>query len=215
MSEVQGLFDSTTPVVMLNPTLFEPKPYLDPKTKKPKGEPKFSGRFVFQPDHPDVATMKTKALAVARAEWPGVEPKDVNFPFKNGIKAAAKIRENKGNEKVAEFIDGKVLITARSKFQPVLSIFQGGKAVDLEGPALAAAKSKFYAGTDVLIELNFVAQEVDEKKSVTAYLNKVLTLNRGERRGGGRTSAEAFKGYVGSTVSEDPTSGDLDDEIPF
>ena len=42
---------------------------------------------------------------------------------------------------------------------------------------------------------------------VSAYVQMVLTLNKGERIGGARPAGEVFRGYVGQVSNEDPTAG--------
>jgi hypothetical protein len=210
MSENQGVYDTTVPTPILwTDTLFVAKPFKDDKGKE-KGDPKFGCVVLFKPDHPDVAGVKSAMAAVAKAKWPDVDFKTISFPLKSGAKDNEK-RVAKG-KKARPFMDGMVFITGRSKYAPRLSGMENGKVTDYEGDAVLKAKAKFYGGVNALVEFNFVANEVDDKRSVTAYLNLVFTTGKGERIGG-RSGAEVFKGYVGKPTTENPT--ELDNEIPF
>ena len=63
-----------------------------------------------------------------------------------------------------------------------------------------------------LPRLALVFTDIDGKKQVSAYLNMVLSLNKGQRLGATRSAAEVFKGYAGQMTNIDPTD---DDDIPF
>lgn len=210
-----GLFSFTAAVPMYHPNLFEARAF--GAKGKESGTPKFSANFAFQPDAADLASMKAIAVKIARAKWPDRALKDLQFPFSNGDKIAASA---KAKGKDGSFNAGKVIIAARSKYEPGLAGVENGKVVDYEGAARVAAKGKFYFGVEVLAQVNFVAYDGVGKNpdGVTAYLNKVLTTGKGVKVAGGASAAEVFKGYVGTTTTEDPTGGvgsALDDEIPF
>jgi len=206
-----GIFDMTVPVVMLMPNLVVPKPYME--NGKAKGDPKFGGLFLFGPEHPDLKPAKAKMLAVARAEWPGIAPKDVGWPVSSGDEYAAK---RKAAGKDGSATAGKAILKARSKYEPMLSWVEGGQVKEIPGTSGASVQSsKFFSGVEVLASFNFVAVEVSGNKYVTAYLSKVFSTGKGTRVGGGRSAAESFKGYIGQKSAEDPTAGVLDDEIPF
>ena len=220
MSDEQtGIFDMTAATPMLWPNLHEPKAYQE--NGKDKGEKKYGATFIFGADHPDMKAIKDKAIAVARARWPGVELKTVSWPFTSGNDYATK-REAAG-KKDGDRFKGKALLKARSIYEPRLCGVENGGLTDYEGDARLKSKPKFYSGVGALAEFNFVAVEVKSRvngvevanKFVTAYLNMVFTTNKGERVGGGRSAAETFKGYAGQATVEDPTKGAVDDEIPF
>lgn len=211
----------TQPVVSTFPNLDKPRAV--ERNGKPTGEPKYSLNAEFDPASQDFAAFKAACIAAARAKWPGrdiaADYKAGNFkmPWTNGDKLADKAKL-KGKDR--EFSRGKIVVTSRSKFQPILSVVQNGKITDIDGEAGAQLIRKvFYNGTEVLAEFNLQAYDaVDDtgKDGVTAYLNRVLSLNRGARLSGGQSSAEVFKSYIGAATDEDPTAGDdLDAEIPF
>lgn len=218
MAETQdnkGVYSLTQPTTLTFPNLLEARAV---QVKgKDSGEPKFSSNFELAVDHPDLTGLKAKAAAIARAKWPGRDLKELAFPFTDGSKLADKAKA-KGKDR--EFSRGKVVLTARSKFQPRLSILEGGKIVDLEtDEQIKLHGRKFYSGVQALAMFNFVAYDGvgNNPDGVTAYLNMVLSLNKGQKLAGGQSAAEVFKGYVGTVSDEDPTGGaaGLDDEIPF
>lgn len=207
-----GIYNTTVPAVMAFPALHEAKQYM--KDGKAKGEPKFGATFIFNPASPDIAGMKKKAAEVARARWPNVALADVKFPFLRGDQAADKRKEKAGKDD-ADFMRGMIVLKANSKYPPALSGIEGGKIVDFDNDmARTANKAKFYFGVEVLAQVNFVAYESDDDtKGVTAYLNMVLTTNKGKKLGGTRPSAQqSFSGYVGTYSTDNPIG---DDEISF
>lgn len=214
MSEANedGRIKSTSPVTLTFPNLDEPRAVQ--RNGKATGKAKYSVNGEFSPDHADLALFKAKAVAVARAKWPGVDLKTLKFPFTSGDQLADKAAAKK---KDREFSRGKAVFTARTEFQPTLSILKGGAVIDIDGEDKAAIKKRFYSGVDVLLEVAFTAYDPvgeDGKPGVNAYVNKVLSLGRGKRLTGGASSEETFKEYIGQQSDYDPTAG-LDDEIPF
>lgn len=211
-----GVFNLTKPVIMAHPNLFEARAF--GKKGKESGTPKFSANFIFEPDSEDLKGLKSLAVKVARGRWPDRDLKTLSFPFANGDKLADK-RKAAGKSD-GEFNRGKVVIAARSKFEPRLSAIENGKMIDYDGDARIKAKNKFYFGVFALAQFNFVPYDgvANNPDGVTCYLNMVFSTNKGERLSGGAAAAEVFKGYVGHSTTEDPTAGQktsLDDEIPF
>lgn len=216
MSETkEGTVNLTAPVILTFPNLDEARAVKN-KAGKASGEPKFSVNLEFDADSADLTALKAEAVKVAKAKWPGVDLKTLKFPFTSGTQLADKAQA-KGKDR--EFSRDKAVLTARSKFQPRLSVVKGGAAVDIDGDDKALVKKLFYSGCQVLAQVNFQAYDAvndDGKDGVTAYINMVLSLNKGTRLTGGQSAAEVFKGYIGTATDEDPTAGDgLDDEIPF
>lgn len=230
----EGVYASTALALLSFPNLDEARA-VKGKNGKDTGEPKFSANLEMLPENPDLAAAKALCLKLAKAKWPGRafgkeaalvddngNPKQATFqfPFTSGDKHADKA---KAAGKEREWSRGKVVLTARSKFEPRLSAIIGGKVVEFEGDArLVAAKKHFYTGAEVLWEVNFQAYDgvgQNGVDGVTAYLNMVLASGKGSKiAGGGRSAADVFKGYVGTVSGVDPTAGlgaDLDDEIPF
>jgi Protein of unknown function (DUF2815) len=208
-----GIYNTTVPAIMVFPATHEPKQYM--KDGKAKGEPKYGGTFVFDPASPDIKGMKAKIASVARARWPGIDLSEIKLPLLKGDTLADK-RKAKAGKDDADFMRGKIVMKANSKYPPGLATVEGGKIVDHETDvARVAAKGKFYGGVETLIQVNFVAYESDDdKKGVSAYLNTILSTGKGAKIGGARPSAsQSFSGYVGTYSAENPMTDD--DEIAF
>lgn len=230
MSETQdSIFNLTVPVVMSHPHLLEAVKFKG-KNGKESGEPKFSASFGFPADNADLPNIKALAMSVAKAKWPGrdvvadMKERLFAFPFSNGntlIQKRIKALKDKGKEYTgdADFQKDQLILKSSSKFQPRLSIILNNKPVDLTDETIKVHKSKFYFGTFALAQFNFVAYDGvgQNPDGVTAYLNMVLSLNRGEKlTSGGPSAAEVFAGYAGNLSGEDPTGGaDMNDDIPF
>lgn len=225
MSDKQNLstYAMTAPAVLAFPSLLTPRKFK--RNGKEQGEAKYGGTWVFDPNHPDVKGLKDTAAKAARAKWPSRPLSEVKFPFKDGNKEVEKRKaklekEGKTYSGDADFMLGKLVLKAASKYQPGLAIILNGKPIDLQDALLEAHKGKFYFGVETLAQFNFVAYDAvkdGDPDGVTCYVNKVLSLNKGERLSGGASAAEVFKGYVGQASPEDPTAGSvaMDDEIPF
>lgn len=212
--ENAGLFNLTIPVVMVHPNLHEAKAF--GAKGKESGTPKFSANFLFEPDSDDLKGMKQIAAKVAKAKWPDRKLSELKFPFTLGDTLAEKAKAKK---KDGEFNRGKIVVAARSKFEPRLAGIENGKPVDYEGEARIKAKPKFFFGAEVLAQFNFVAYDGvgANPDGVTAYINMVFATGKGTKIAGGASASEVFKGYVGHSTTEDPTggAGDEGDEIPF
>jgi hypothetical protein len=210
MAEEQSRFNATEVAVLLHPTLFEPKPV--GKKGKASGPPKYSASFLLDPDGADYKALRAMAAATAKAKWPGRDLNTLKWPWSDGSKLADK-RKAQGKED-GEFQRGKKVLVARSKYEPRLAVIEAGRIKDLDGPARAAAKAKFFFGAEVLYEVAFQAYDGVEPNpdGVNAFLNIVVATGGGKRMAGtGTSAAEAFKGYAGSATTEDPTDGPGDD----
>jgi hypothetical protein len=217
------------------------KPKAFEKKGQPKGDPKYSALFIIDPECPDLVRLKEDVLKALKEQYPGKTLRarrlteeeltagtfvEVSVPWRSGDKEADRLKaKNNGDDSKGTIYRGKILVKASSKYQPALSIIEGGTVVDLEtDEAKAKAGKYFYSGAYLVPSFRFNPFEGDENKpgGMSLYLNAVLFAKNGKRIGG-RTvnAAEAFKGYVGTISQEDPTAGagfnrdDLDDEIPF
>jgi hypothetical protein len=206
-------YEFTTPVRMVWPALFEAKAYIDQKTQKYKGEPKFQATFLLDPNGSDLAALKAAAKAIAKAH--SADFANTLFPFKDGDKLADKVAAKQKN---GDYYRGTVVVRTDTKNPPLLAVFRDGEvskgAIDLTPALTAQYQGWFYSGSLVIPVINLVWYDAvgdDGKPGVKAYLNTVVALNKGERIGGGKAASERFKGHVGQAVDENP----LDDEIPF
>lgn len=224
-----GIYRVLRPVLLAYPSVITPRAF-GPKNK-PKGDPKYGGTFVFAPDHPDLKPIKDLIVKVARAMFPGGSLKEMSFPISNGDdlierQVAALVRQGKSATEQAairekfSWAKGKALLKASSKFQPALAVVNAGEIVNLDTEVLKTTnKGAFYFGVQALPEFNFIAgarTSADSKDYVTAYLNGLVSINTGDKIGGGGSLAERFSGYVGTAKDYDPTAGaTTDDDIPF
>ena|SRR5271170_1274850 len=216
--EVVTLVLDQAPSTLTFSNLFVPKAI--GKKGKEQGEPKYSGTFEVDPTSPVFKLVKEEALKLAARRWPGRDTNELKFPWAKGSELADKAKRETP-PKDREFSRGKAVITARTKHEPTLSYVDGRTLVEnLEGERRAAAKSKFYPGVQVLFEVGLKAYEGvgANPDGVNAYLNKVCSLAKGEKiqgLGGGQSSAETFKGYLGTTRDYDPTAGGAADDEQF
>lgn len=213
-----GLFTFNHPVVTAFPNLFEAKKVK--RAGKETGDAKFSLNLVVFPNHPEYDAFRKHVAKVARAQWADKPFSDLKLPMSDGNKMADK-RKAKSGKDDGDFQRGAIVIVARSKYRPSLSALVNGKLVEFTEETLPAAKKYFYFGVEACVQVNCTAYDAideDAKPGVTAYLQSVMSTNKGKKLGGGGAPAsEVFKGYVGKTVDEDPTGGldDLDDDIQF
>ena len=202
----EGVVSTTVPTMSTFPNLLEAKSVM--KNGKPTGDPKFSINLEFKSDHADLGVLKAEAMKAAKAKWPGRDFKtNFQWPFSSGDKLADQAKA-KGKDR--EFSRGRTVLTSRSKYEPRLSAIVDGRLIDFEGSTRAAAKPYFYNGVEVLAQVNFVPYEGvgNGMDGVTAYLNMVLSLNKGDKlSGGGQSAAEVFKSYIGVSADTDPTAG--------
>ncbi len=215
MSEAKGRQAQLTEFVLTSfPNVMEPKAVK--KNGKPTGDAKYSHNYEFLPDSADLKALKAEAVAAAKERWPGRDLKELTFPFHKGDKLADKAASQ---GKAREWSRGREVLVARSKFEPQLSVVEGGKIVEYEGDRRPQAKKFFYNGVLCLAQFNFQAYEGvgNNPDGVTCYLNMVCSSNKGTKlSGGGGNAAETFKGCIGLSSAEDPTLGmDDDDEVPF
>ena len=214
------IYQVNTPVTLIFPNVVDPKPFQE--KGKAKGDPKYSASFVFKTDHPDLPDMKSLILSVAKAKWPGrdviadVKAGKLRMPFTTGEKIAAKAEAKikaAGKEFDAsrtEYLKGTIVFKTKSDYPPGLGVVtSANQIVEVTSDNKALHKGAFYFGTDCLCRMNFVAYEGEAiGAGVTAYLDMVVSLNRGKRLSGRVSAAEAFKGVAGSASMEDPTGGD-------
>lgn len=221
---IDGRYTTAAPVLLAFANLIEPKAV--GKKGKAKGEPKYSVTAGISMDGPDAKGIIAKAKAVAEARWPGRDLKELKMPFESAAKRVD--REKRKAEKEGKkpydnsFLDGMMVLTARSKYRPQLASVENGQVVDYTDDTLAVAKQKFYRGAMVLLKLNFQTYEGQKDEDtgqgnpdgINVYVDQVLKVKEGKRLGGSAPAADTFKSYLGAMTAEDPTDN-LDAEISF
>ena len=218
------LFTFTAPVVMLYPTLKEPKAFKGMDGKE-QGEKKYSARFVIPKEHPDFKSFKDAVIKTAANLFVGQDLKTlgITWPWVDGTKMledvkAGAVKKGKKAPDNLDFIAGTLVFRGSSKNEPRLSGIENGGVVDhMAERRIAELDKKFYFGAEVYPSVAIVANEGNSaiRPSVTCYLNNILGTGKGKRLGGGpRSGTDVFSGYQGKVSGENPTAG-LDDEIPF
>lgn len=215
-----GLFTFTHPVLIAHPHLFDPKRAKN-RAGKETGEPKFSVNLVVPADHPELEAFKKHLVKTARGKWVDRPMSELKLPISSGDKLADKRKEKSGKDD-GDYQRGKAVIVSRSKYAPQLSAHVDGRLIEFTDETKGNAKKYFYFGVEACVQVNCVAYDAvddDGKPGVTAYLQSVMSTNKGKKiAGGGQSAAETFKGYVGKTTGEDPTAGAdslVDDDIAF
>lgn len=204
--------------ILVHPHVVEPHQFMNPRTKKADGEPKYEAGFVMELDADDAKTVR--AIIKCIGEENGADLKTMAKPVKSGTALAdarATKQKEAGKEPDGEYQRGKMVLTARSKFPAQLGVLTNGKIIDLDTPEkIKANAGKFYFGTECAGEVTFEWHDKvgGNPAGVHCYLNSLLSFNKGQRISGPRPASERFKGFVGRSSDVDPTR-DLDDEIPF
>lgn len=165
-------------------------------------------------DSLELAEIKKLCVSIFKQNNPSVDlsdPKSWHRPWERGEDFIKRVKDAKGDKAPDnEFMLGKVLLKSHSiLYPPNLSVNMPGRGiVDFRDEARDTVKDKFYPGCLVYAEYNFQAYKGvgQNPNGVTAYLNKVCSLNKGERRGGGKSGADVFGAYVGKLSAEDPTT---------
>ena len=217
-------FAFNIPVRLYGPMIV--KPGIPDYGNNRKGELGYYCQFFFPTDHPECKAF-SEALRKVKAAKFGAEAKGVAMPFQMGDafaekwvkKHAKEIAEGKANPR--DFAKGHVLVRASSKnYPPMLSYVANNGVVDIPDEARVASGGKFYSGVFAGVEVNLVAYEGNGSNipdCVKAYISKVCSVGKGDRIGGGGSSAGTFAGltrHLGQVSDENPTA-DLYDEIPF
>lgn len=231
MANAYVSFDFTHPVRASFCHVVTPSAYKDKKTGK-EAEPRYSAQLIFAPDHPDVKGLKDAMLEAAQATWPSrnireaLQEKTLKMPLLTGEgliarRTAELKKEGKPYDEKLDHLKGFLVLKTSSKQMPSLAFIEKGRIIDVISEAqIAQHKAKFYSGVECLISLNFTGYDAKAgttEDSIATYLQAFVSLNKGERMGGGGAPAsERFKGYVGQATEVDPTEGQtFDDEIPF
>jgi hypothetical protein len=224
------------PVAILFPKVIEPEAFPDPKTKLPKGPPVYSANFCIPGDHPQWPELKAAVLSEAREKFGGLA--GVKFPIIPGEeeikrfkeKLAANGKEYKGEN---DFLLGCMILKTRSpKRVPMLGysdpahpkavngwvdvIDNRKEADDVDPEAVTARKavaSKFYAGALCSVETIISGVEFNDRKFVTAYLQKVYSSGQGKHIAGGEPGSAVFEAYKGHISNVDPTL--VAEDVPF
>lgn len=207
-------YTGTVPCVLVFPALMTPEAF------QGKGDTlRYKGNFLYPEDHPDVPVIQAAILSVASAAFPGRDPSTLKLPFARGSVLNAR-REQKGRKPYDFYNDRWVLAAQKPQKDskgnllpiPRLVVLQNGKFVPYVDGDRPAASAFFYSGVKAVPVIQFANYSAIED-GISGYLNRVLSLNTGERIMTGPDDNETFGGaerfsqYMGTVTSHDPTAG--------
>jgi len=210
MAKLPPCIALTPPALLLvfNPLTVK-VPFIDPKTKKEKGDPKYRATFII-PKTADMDAIKAQLRAAAAAANPSVPYEKWKKPIKDGNKLIEKAIANGKSEGALAYYKDCWVIECKTDHLPDLSVANGTpKPTPVTGEEANVA---FYSGAKVIGELNFRAYEIDSggdepNRFISAYHNFVLKIGDGPRFGR-KSRDEVFKGVMGGQTKENP----LEDE---
>lgn len=220
MANEQERYASTAAFPLIRHDLFKAKAF-KPKAGGKEGAPKFRATFVMDPASDDFKAIVRTAKKLAKEKF-GERSEDdppLKWPWTKVEVAQRKSEKNKpGSGAFLDWAKGMVLVVASTgeDYPPELLGIENGDIVTYDDDAKKAkAKGKFYNGVECFFQVNISAFDGGQE-GVCCYLDKVLTTNKGTKRGGaggGASGKEVFSKYVGKISAEDPTDGiDEDDE---
>lgn len=180
------------PVRLLFPNVFQPQPVVI--NGKTQGDPIYSALLLVREDQFDPFMQYAKAVAEAKFGSDAVP--NLMFPFKRGSEEKAKA-EKKGKD--GSIYEGMWVVKTTTKHPP--------EVVDQNIKDIPEIQSnRVYSGVHAYTELNFTTYDGvgANPDGVKAYLNKVMSLETGERLGG-RTAKDAFADVAGKATDENVT----------
>lgn len=192
----------------------EATPFIDPKTKKEKGDKMYRATLLI-PVSENIDAIKAAMAKAAKLKNGDVASDGWKKCLKSGNKLIEKALA-KNPDKSAdrlEYYKDHWVIEAKSKFKPDFSKAVNGSAVEVVDEMVAR---EFYSGCYVKAELNFVATEIDADDTVNRYIsgyhNFLVKVKDGDRLGR-KSRGEVFKGVLGG-VSDKKVLED-DDDVAF
>lgn len=157
------------------PSVFRPAPPMEGSQNR---EPQYQLTILWDEDDPKLKKLRDKIKEVAVAKF-GAKAEQMleKGQLKNPLRD--------GNERNADWMEGKVFLTARSTDRPDVV------DADLED---IIDSSQVYAGAIGRMDIWLYAFDKAGNRGVAAILNNVQKLDDGERKGGRRSAEEAFGG---------------------
>jgi len=217
-------FTFTKPVRLLyTETLLQPKKFKNDDGTE--GLPRYNLQGIIPPDHPQLGEFYGLVLQVAQQALPAHvdqtgqwSPQGLKLPIKSGDQmiaehqAKARARGKQPADKA--FYAGQWVVFAQKpeKSQagnllqpPVLVVLQNGQKVRYEDEQRSLAKPFFYNGVLASVSVQLKGF-TGFGGGVTCYIDRVLSLNTGERINIGRSDddvfADDYSQYVGHVSAE-------------
>lgn len=141
---------------------------------------KFSGAFLFAPDHPGVKALEEACDAVGKEKWGAKWP-----AIKKELKAGGKLLIQDGDKKASvDGYDGMLFINASNSVRPLV--------LDRDKTPLAKEDGKPYSGCYVNVKIDIWAQDNNEYgKRLNAQLQGVQFVRDGDKFGSGGVAEES------------------------
>lgn len=207
-------FQFVIPVRMVFENIHEPQWYSN-KTKRFEAtpidgvKPQWAAGFQFEPDSGDLAEIKKLTKALMASEFPSREAKTLQRPWKTVEDFLTGMDEKKTASYLEYLVPGNVILSTHTYTEPALSARMDGRSVDYRGDARPLAKKTVFRGGYCLAEINLAPHSVGSNTpGVTAYLNHVYAVGKGDPIQGGRSTEDKFSGYLGHVTAADPTASD-------
>lgn len=178
MADKQEKITIRTPKFRVSfPELFEAKAFEDKA-------PKFSIKMLFDKTT-DLSQMKNAVKAMVKEKWGDNPPKGLSLPFRDG------------NEKELDSHKDKIVVSASSKFKPIVikAKFQNGVPVPITDP------NEIYAGCYAIASISPYAWEYKNKqgavmkRGVSFNLTAVQKTGEGERFSKLPDASEMFESF--------------------
>ncbi len=186
------------------------------------GAPRYNVQLLIPEAHPQLAEIKQTVMAVANQAFPGRQwagTSNNGLPLKNGAVLNAE-RAQKGKQPF-DYYAGQFVLMAQKpeKSQkgvvldpPVLKVLMNGQYTEFAGVQRPLAKDYFYNGVLAVGEFQLKAYS-GFGGGVTCYMNRLYSINSGEKIQVGRDDEEIFgptesmTQYLGSATTHDPLAG--------
>lgn len=162
------------------PNLFEPSIVGD----DPKAKPRYSAMLILTPEHPQLAEVKAKMIAVAKEKW-NAKAAEVY----KGLEKSDKLALHDGDTKAQyDGVGGNFFISAAAQESARPTVVDGNKS------PLTAKDGKPYAGCYINASIDLWAQDNGFGKRINAQLRGVQFLRDGDAFAAGRPAdSEEFE----------------------
>jgi hypothetical protein len=141
-----------------------------------KSKPRYSAMLILSPDHPQLAEIRAKSIAVAKEKW-----KDKAADIFKGLEKSDKLALHDGDTKSQyDGVAGNFFVSAASQESARPTVIDQNKA------PLTAKDGKPYAGCYVNVSIDLWAQDNGFGKRINAQLRGVQFLRDGDAFAAGR-----------------------------
>lgn len=170
------------------PNLFEPA------TVNGEGDPKYGATLIIPADHPQLAEIRAKMIAVAKDKW-GAKAADVFKMIEKADKLALRDGDTKPNY---DGFPGNMFVSASAQQSARPTVIDANKS------PLTPRDGKPYAGCYVNASLDFWAQDNKYGKRINAQLRGVQFVRDGEAFAAGRPAdADEFDSVEETAGADD------------